>query len=223
VASKHEQSRRRPDPGGQPGCPRNGHRDDAVRGARDARLGGEFIATTARLTVAAWATAVDGDDTTLAAMGPPGAMYRLMHPVRKPWRVAPGPRVTKIEIWELEADAEPPRLRVMFHFSGPRLFADPGQADTAADSEMLFVGLLNLTLSADGSWPWQLASGHVERFGSSVAIEVQRETTPTRDEAVELGWPAIEEETTRALGEGAWRPSLNWLDVIELLGGMPLS
>jgi hypothetical protein len=64
--------------------------------ARDARLGGEFVATTAQLTVAAWATAVDGDDTTLAAMGPPDAVYRLMHPVRKPWRVAAGPRVTKI-------------------------------------------------------------------------------------------------------------------------------
>jgi len=67
-------------------------------GARDDWLGSEFVATTTRLTVAAWATAVDGDDTTLAAMGPPDAVYRLMHPVRKSWRVAPGPRVTKIEI-----------------------------------------------------------------------------------------------------------------------------
>jgi hypothetical protein len=109
-------------------------------GARDARLGGEFIATTARLTVAAWATAVDGDDTTLAAIGPPEAVRLLMHPVGKPWRVAPGPRVTKIEIWGLDADADPQRLRVMFHFAGRRLFADPSQADIATDGEMLFVG-----------------------------------------------------------------------------------
>lgn len=25
--------------------------------------------------------------------------------------------------------------------------------------------------------------------------------------------------TSRALGDGDWRPSLNWLDVIELRGG----
>jgi hypothetical protein len=29
--------------------------------------------------------------------------------------------------------------------------------------------------------------------------------------------PAVEEETSRALGEGAWQPSLLWVDVIELL------
>ena len=53
----------------------------------------------------------------------------------------------------------------------------------------------------NGSWPWQLASRHV-RTGSAAD-------------------PAA--ETTRALGEGTWRPSLNWLHVIELPGGMPLS
>jgi hypothetical protein len=26
-------------------------------------------------------------------------------------------------------------------------------------------------------------------------------------------WPAVNKETTRALGEGDWRPSLNWIDV----------
>lgn len=238
-------------------------------GVRDGRLGSDLVSRTARLAVAAWARAADGDDTTLAAMGQPDAAYWLMHPAGKPWQVAPGPRVTRIEITDLDADTEPARLRVMFHFAGRRRFADPGQADSTADGEMLFAGLLNLTLSAGGRWPWQLSSGHVatldeflgyvftsrretpqeyhqrtgssagpatggparrfrlaagfaehdERFGSSVAIEVQRETTPTRDEATQLVWPAIEEETTRALGEGDWRPSLNWLDVIELLDG----
>ena len=57
---------------------------------------------------------------------------------------------------------------------------------------------------------------HDERLGSRVSIEVRRETAPARDEAEELVWPAIWEETTRALGAGDWRPSLNWLDVIEL-------
>jgi hypothetical protein len=32
-------------------------------------------------------------------------------------------------------------------------------------------------------------------------------------------WPAVEQETARALGEGDWRPSLSSLQVVELLGG----
>jgi hypothetical protein len=38
---------------------------------------------------------------------------------------------------------------------------------------------------------------------------------------VRLVWPAVNKETTRALGEGDWRPSLNWLDVFELLDDPP--
>jgi hypothetical protein len=40
---------------------------------------------------------------------------------------------------------------------------------------------------------------------------------------VRLVWPAVNEETTRALGEGDWRPSLNWIDVFELLDDPPSS
>jgi hypothetical protein len=38
---------------------------------------------------------------------------------------------------------------------------------------------------------------------------------------VDLVRPAVEEETSRALGEGAWQPSLLWVDVIELLDEPP--
>ncbi len=56
-----------------------------------------------------------------------------------------------------------------------------------------------------------------EKFGSSAEIEVRRETPPARDEAEKPVWPAIWERIRNALGEGEYRPSLNWLDVIELL------
>jgi hypothetical protein len=36
-----------------------------------------------------------------------------------------------------------------------------------------------------------------------------------------LGWPAIERQIAQALGEGDWRPSLSWLDVVELLDKPP--
>ena len=58
---------------------------------------------------------------------------------------------------------------------------------------------------------------HDERLGSSASVEVRRETPPSLAEAERLIWPAVWEVTISALGDGDWRPSLNWLDVIELL------
>jgi hypothetical protein len=177
--------------------------------------------------------------------------------------------VTQIGIWDLEADADPPQLRVSFQFTGHRQFTDPDEAGRTADQETLFTGMTDLVLQGTGPWPWQLSSGHVEtldeflgytftsrqetpgeyaertgslqppeaagkarrfrltagfvdhdvRFGSSVTIEIQREAPPARDEAAQLVWSAIEQETARALGDGDWRPSLSSLDVVELLGG----
>jgi len=60
---------------------------------------------------------------------------------------------------------------------------------------------------------------HDERLGSSASVEVRRDTAPAPAEAEQLIWPAVWAVTVSALGEGDWRPSLNWLDVIELLGG----
>ncbi len=78
-------------------------------GALDDRFGADYVSSTARQVVAAWVMAVDGDDTALAAIAEPHAAYRLMNPVRKSWQVGPGPRVTQIQVWGLEADREPPR------------------------------------------------------------------------------------------------------------------
>jgi hypothetical protein len=67
---------------------------------------------------------------------------------------------------------------------------------------------------------FRLLSGfaeHDEKFGSTADVDFTGEVVPTRDEAEALINPAIWEETTRALGPGDWRPSMNWLDVIELV------
>jgi hypothetical protein len=256
-------------------------------GSRDDRLDAGHVTRAARLAVDAWVRAVDGDDTALTAMAEPDAAHWLMHPVRKNWQVAPGPSVTQIQIWGLEAGADPPRLSLSFQFTGHRQLADPSLADpsladpsladpspagrtaAAAAEETVFAGLLSLVLQGTGPWPWRLVSGHVQtldeflgytftsrqetpgeyaertgsleppqaagparrfrltagffehdvRFGSSVTIEVEREAAPARDEAVQLVWPSVEQETARALGEGDWRPSLSSLQVVELLGG----
>jgi hypothetical protein len=235
----------------------------------DDRFGADYVCRAARQVVAAWAMAVDGDDTALAAVAESRAAYWLMHPDRERWPVSPGPRVTQIQVWGLEPDGEPPRSRVHFEFVGRRQFADPTPVGNP-DGDPTFAGLLNLTLRDSG--PWHLESGHVEtldqclhyvftssretteqyqrrtgssatpavaagparryravagfaehdeRFGSRVEAEVQREAPPTRYEAVDLVWPALEEETSRALGKGDWQPSLLWVDVSEMLNEPP--
>jgi hypothetical protein len=68
---------------------------------------------------------------------------------------------------------------------------------------------------------FRLTSGfaeHDEKFGSTASVDVRQENAPTRDEAVKLIEPAIWDVTVQALGDGDWRPSMNWLDVVELLG-----
>ena len=72
-------------------------------GSHDNRLDAGHVTRAARLAVDAWVRAVDGDDAALTAMAEPEAAHWLMHPVRKNWQVAPGPTVTQIGIWELEA------------------------------------------------------------------------------------------------------------------------
>jgi hypothetical protein len=128
-------------------------------GALDAWFGADYVSRAARQVVAACVMAVDGDDTALAAVADRQAAGWLMNPDRASWRVAPGPRVTQIQIWGLEPDAEPPRLRVYFEFAGRRQFADPIRSDNP-DGDPTFVGLLDLTLPDSG--PWRLDSGHVE-------------------------------------------------------------
>jgi hypothetical protein len=227
-------------------------------------LSAERVGQAARQAVAAWAMAADGDDTALTSITEPDAVHWLMQPVRKPWHVAPDPRVTRIEIRALEADAEPARLRVTFQFAGRRQYEDPVQVRGDADGETVFIGMLDLELAGSGSC--RISSGHVqtlddflgyvftsrreateeyrqrtgsspptaalgpghrfrlrasfaehdEKFGSSAEIEVVRQAAPDRDEAVRLVWPAVEAETSRALGDGDWRPSLNSLEVVEL-------
>jgi hypothetical protein len=62
---------------------------------------------------------------------------------------------------------------------------------------------------------------HDVRFGAEAKVEVRRENAPTREEAEALIWPAVWEVTAEALGEGDWRPSLSWLDVVELPDQLP--
>jgi hypothetical protein len=73
---------------------------------------------------------------------------------------------------------------------------------------------------------YRLVSGfaeHDERLGASAEVEVSLTAPPAIAQAKRLIEPAIWAVTVSALGEGDWRPSMNWLDVIELLEEPPVS
>jgi hypothetical protein len=88
-------------------------------------FGPAMAAREARLAVAAWATAVNGDDTRLASMADPDAAHWLLYPVRKAWAIAPRPVVTEITIWTVKPAAEPPELGVTWRFTGRQRPVEP--------------------------------------------------------------------------------------------------
>ena len=132
----------------------------------------------ARLAVAAWAAAVNGDDALLASIADQNAAHWLLNPVRKAWVIAPGPLVTEITIWKAEPAAEPPELSVSWRFTGrqrpaePEPEPEPGLARPSGwtDAEQIFVGNVTLAFTGlgsgagSGAWPWRLARGHVSRL-----------------------------------------------------------
>ena len=229
---------------------------------RDDRLGTGAVTQLAQQAVVAWASAADGDDRALAALGGPDAASWLTQPVNsKSTRLSPGARVTAIEISAVDPDRSPARLDVRFEFTG-RWQAASDEDDTD------FVGFMALDLGGTGPQPWRLTAGylqrlsswlgyqftsrretpeehqqrtgsatardpaagqdrtfrltagfaeHDERYGGRASVQVSRPTPPTRTEAEALIWPAVEAATEQALGPGDWRPSLNWLEVTELL------
>jgi len=200
-------------------------------GALDDRFSADHVSRTARQVVAAWAMAVAGDDTALAAIAEPQAAYWLMHPDQARWQVAPDPRVTQIKIWGLEPDREPPRFRVWHLESGHVETLDQylhyvftSRRETAEEYHRRTGSPAAPAAAAGPLRRYRVVAGfaeHDERFGSRAEVEVQRAAAPTRYEAEDLVWPAIDEETSRALGEGDWQPSLLWVDVIGLLDEPP--
>ena len=97
---------------------------------------------------------------------------------------------------------------------GERLAKNPAGPDPAAVAE-------------GGAHRFRVTAGfaeHDERLGATASIEVRQPAAPTRQQAERLIWPVIWRVTQESLGPGDWRPSMNWLDVVELSavpGGEP--
>ena len=242
--------------------------------AGDGRFSAGFIASAVRRAITAWALAADGDDTAFAAAATEEAIAGLRSSRIAGQRarvVVRDPRVTSITVTELRAEASPPLVKILFHYSARRYVEDRNTGVLLSgdrDAVGQYVDFWQLRLTGAAPWPWQLTSGltqslfsvlgytfvsgqetpgqyrertgvapapgagpagrfalradfaeHDERLGGSVLIVVAQGRPPSPQEAEKLVFPAIEAETTRRLGEGDWRPTLNYLEVRQLLAG----
>jgi hypothetical protein len=178
----------------------------------DGPFGTVAVSEVARQAVVAWAKAVNGDVSALAAMADldvdePG--YFLLNPVFKQWIIAPGPVVTQIRIYRVEPFTEPPELSLTWRFTGRQALrgvaAEPRAAPAAdraaepapvpwdwTDGEQVFVGNITVALAASGAW--RLARGGVStldaylgyRFTSrtETAAEYRRRTGSSSADSV---------------------------------------
>jgi len=146
----------------------------------DGWLGADLAGKAARLAVAAWARAVDGDGATLSAISDPDAAQFLLNPARKDWVVAPRPVVTGIEIWSLDPSAGAPELGVMWRFTGRQLPRGSAALPGWTGYSGAFVGMLTLAFTGPGRWPWRLTGGHVDTLDGHLGYRFI-----SRDETVE--------------------------------------
>jgi hypothetical protein len=165
-------------------------------GARDQRFSAGAVGRAARLAVTAWARAVDGDEAALAGMDPNNA-YFLLHPPYKSWQVAPGPRVTQIEVTRLNTqtratqipvegyETEPPLVMVEFRFQGRRRSADPG---AAGDADTLFAARLELRLTSSGAW--HLHRGYIETLDDYLGYTFTSRRETPEEYRQRAGWSA---------------------------------
>jgi hypothetical protein len=59
--------------------------------------------------------------------------------------------------------------------------------------------------------------GHDVKFGHDAEAAADRDTPPSREEAVALAWPAIQATLARYLGPAEYQPSILRLEAIGLL------
>jgi hypothetical protein len=169
-------------------------------------FGRELAVKAARHALTAWAMAVNGDQTALAAMADPDRLDWLLYPEsyhswRRQWVIAPGPVLTELAITRIETDAESPQLNVKWQFRGRRRWVDaePGvvsgaQTPGERDDELAFVGILGLTLSGSDAWPWRLGSGsHVQTLDDYLGYTFAASTETVEEYRQRTGAPAPSE------------------------------
>ncbi len=129
----------------------------------DGRFAPDVLEVTARRAVAAWAEAVDGDDSRLVSIAHGQAVRDLLHPGDVSQRtrlVVRGPQVKTIRITGLDAAAQPPTMTVEVDIEGRRYIEDRDTTAVLAGSQSRatkFTEHWTFALDGDARQPWLLA------------------------------------------------------------------
>jgi predicted lipid-binding transport protein (Tim44 family) len=130
----------------------------------DGRFAPDVLEIAARRAVAAWATAIDGDDGALHGVATPEATQELLHPGDPSGRtrvVVRGPQVSRIRIVGLDAGAEPPTMALDVDIRGRRYIEDRDTTAVLAGSRSRQVGFTEhwtLALDGDAAQPWRITA-----------------------------------------------------------------
>ena len=130
----------------------------------DGRFAPDVLEVAARRAVAAWAEAVDGDDSPLLAIATPGAARELLHPgdpSAQTRLVVRGPVIKEIRIAALDAAAQPPAMTIEVELAGRRYLEDRNTAAVVSGSQSRITSFTEhwrLTLDGDPAQPWRIAS-----------------------------------------------------------------
>ena len=130
----------------------------------DGRFAPDVLEAAARRALDAWAEAVDGDDTALAAIATPEAVSELLHPgdpSGKTRLVVRGPQLKKLRIVALDAAAQPPAMTVEAEVAGRRYIQDRDTTSVLSgsmDREVVFTERWRMVLDGADGTPWKIAS-----------------------------------------------------------------
>ena len=130
----------------------------------DERFDPDLIETSVRRILAAWASAIDGDDTALETLGRPEAVRALLYSGdadRHTRLVLRNPHIRTVRITAIDPAAQPPSLSIVIQGGAVRYIEDRATAAVLSgnpDSERHVRLTWTLALEAPPPWPWRLAT-----------------------------------------------------------------
>jgi hypothetical protein len=152
----------------------------------DARFDPDLIEASVRRILAAWANAIDGDDTALEALARPEAVRALLYPGdtdRHTRLVVRNPHIRTVRITAIDPAAQPPSLSIVIQASAVRYIEDRATAKVLSgnpDSERHVRLTWTLALEAPPPWPWRLATVATSTPNGSPARHRDRTATAAR-------------------------------------------
>jgi predicted lipid-binding transport protein (Tim44 family) len=128
----------------------------------DGRFAPHVLEIAARRAVAAWAEAVDGDDSALESIADHDVVHEMLHPgdpSAKTRLVIRGPEVKEIRIAGLDAEADPPTMNLEVRLTGCRYIEDRDTTEVvsgSASSQRHFTEHWTMGLTGDKEQPWRI-------------------------------------------------------------------